>query len=174
MVTIPAMTTAEIMARKFGEYGLTSYGDHNPENGDSAPVRQARIDAVVQDCVDQASAEIAMLAGQRYDLDDLAAHPIVIPWATTYAIYFLCQRRGNPMPQSLADEFNRVTANLEKIVAGDIKLPGLDEITGMRPTVSNLVIDRRYVNDQVRVRSTTGETPSALPVHNYNRISPFG
>ena len=157
MPTIPDMTDSAQMIRKFGSYGVTSFADHDA-NGSADT-------GVVDDCIDQASAEIALLLGQRYALADLAAHSLVNSWATTYAIYFLCQRRGNPIPVSLGDEFNRISAILEKIVAGTMKIPGLDESTGLRPQFSNLTIDRRYPNNRVRVRpSASSDTPSVLRV----------
>ena len=167
-VTIPDMTDSARMIRKFGDYGVTSFADHDADGTADT--------GVVDDCIEESSAEIAMLAGQRYALADLAAHPLVHSWATTLAIYFLCQRRGNPIPTSLADEFNRITAILEKIVDGRIKLPGLDEVTGIRPTLSNLVIDRRYPNNRVRVRpssSSTNTTPSVLQVDRANQYGAY-
>jgi phage gp36-like protein len=167
-VTIPDMTEETRMERKFGEYGLTSFSDHNSDG--------TRDTGVIDDCIEQASAEIAMLAGQRYLLTDLATHPLVQAWATTFAIYFLCQRRGNSIPTSLGDEFNRISTILEKIVTGEMKLPGLDEFTGIRPTLSNLTIDRRYPNNRVRVRTSAGsgrQTPSQLQTDQANQFGVF-
>ena len=162
MVTIPDMTDEVRMTRKFGEYGITSFSDHDADGTADT--------GVVDDCIEQASAEIAMLLGQRYSLTDLATHPLVQSWATTYAIYFLCQRRANPIPVSLGDEFNRISAILEKIVAGNMKIPGLDESTGIAPTFSNLTVDRRYPNNRIRVRpSVSSTTPTVLRVDKSNQ-----
>lgn len=114
---------------------------------------------VYDDVIEQASAEIDLYAQQRYSAASLATSSIISRWCTTIACYFLTIRRGNPPPESLAGEFLRLTdpdtGILARIAKGLVQLPGLALRADLRPRMSNIKIDRRYVQSKQRVEKET-------------------
>jgi phage gp36-like protein len=151
----PAYCDEADMRRLFSVYGVTAFADHDQDGEPDAEV--------VNDCINQATEEVGLYAQQWYTPAQLDTSTLVNRWATTLACYFLCQRRGNGPPQSLADEFARIMARLEQIAAGTLKLPGIAMRDDMRPSMSNLRVDRRYPNSRIRVTPTNStDAPTRL------------
>lgn len=111
--------------------------------------------SVITDCIEQASQEVSLYANRWHTDAQLATSALVTRWTTTLAAFFLTQRRGNPVPDSLAVEFARLTAPpdgmLLKIADGKFQVPGLAMRSGVTPQFSNLQVDRRYARDKLRV-----------------------
>jgi len=147
-------TTAD-MSRLFASYGVTAFADHD-ESGTADT-------GVTDDCISQASEEIDMYALQLYAAASLATSALINRWATVMAVYFLCMRRGNGIPESIAAEFDRIMAMLLKVADGTLKLPGVAMDGDLRPSFSNLKVDRRYRDSRIRVRrSVSTDAPSVL------------
>ena len=120
---------------------------------------------VVDDCINQATEEIDLYARQRYTPALLVTSTLINRWAVVIAARFLCQRRGNPVPDSLESEWLRIAdptdGILVMIAKGKRQLPGIALRADLRPTFSNLVIDRRYQRSTVRVTTTnSSDAPS--------------
>lgn len=147
-------TQAE-MVRRFGSAGITAFSDHD---GDDV------IDTdVVEDAINQAAQEIELYATQRYSRAGLTASTLINRWAVTMACYFLCQNRGNPPPDSLAEEFTRIMEALAKVATGELQLPGVALRSDMRPTFDNLTVERRYQQAKVRVqKEVSSDAPTVL------------
>ena len=69
-------------------------------------------------------------------------------WLATYA---LCDRRGNPCPESLEDRAEKVLEELERVHSGSHLLPGVPLRWAMAPVYSNVRADPRYEYRVLRV-----------------------
>lgn len=141
--------TLEDMQRLFSSQGVTAFSDHDADGQDD--------DGVTDDCIDQATEEINYYAMQFYSAASLAASTLINRWCTVLAVVFLCQRRGNPIPDSLASEREAIIAKLIEIRSGIGKLPGVAYKSNLRPSFSNLEIDRRFPSSRVRVNRTNSD-----------------
>ena len=118
---------------------------------------------VLDDCINQATEEIDLYVATRYERSDLADSNLVNRWATLFAAYFLTTRRGNPTPNSWEIEFQRIIELLQDVNDGKKKIPGIPLRADMRPSMSNLTIDRRYRRSTVRVTPTNStDAPTTL------------
>ena len=135
------------LRRYLSAQGVTDFADHDASG--------AADSQVVADCINQATGEIDMYARQRYAVAGLNAHDLITRWCVVMSAYFLCQRRGNPVPDSILNEFLRITdpdiGFLAKVASGRLQLPGLALGDDLRPTWSNLAVDRRHRRSAVRV-----------------------
>lgn len=118
---------------------------------------------VVDDCINQATEEIDLYLTQRYTQAVLSASQLVNRWCVTLAARFLCIRRGNSVPDVIEREFERVAGSPDGMLAqiSDRKrdLPGSALRADLRPTWSNVVVDRRHKYSTLRV--TTPNSSSA-------------
>lgn len=150
IMAVTTFTTEAAVQRLLSSQAVTDFADHD-EDG-------AADTGVVTDCIEQASEELSMYAGRFYADANLATSSLVTRWATTIAAFFLCQRRGNPVPDSLAAEFARLTEEpdglLLRIANGKLQLPGVAMRDGVTPQFSNLEVDQRHARDTVRVTGT--------------------
>jgi phage gp36-like protein len=159
LIATTKLCTQADMERLLSVYGVQAFSDHEQTG-------VADVDVVV-DCIDQASEEILMYLHERYLEADLQTSPLVNRWATVVAATFLCQRRGNPVPDSLQSEWVRImdpVAGLcHQISNGTRALPGIPLRCDMRPSFSNLRVDRRFLNNKTRVtKSNSSDSPTTL------------
>ncbi len=115
---------------------------------------------VIEDAINWATEEIDMYATQRYSESGLSGSELVSRWCTLLAAYFLSQTRGNPPPAAWEEMVKRLYDNLTKIASGTLKLPGVSLRADMRPTMSNVVIDRRYRRSKARVSQANSSDPT--------------
>lgn len=158
MATTYFCTKADII-RYLSQDGVIGFSDHE-ETG-------AADDDVIDDCRTQASEEIAGVLEHLYTVANLATSALVTRWATVIASYYLCERRGNPVPDSLAAEYERLTAFPDGLLyrtrSGKFALPGIRKSTSSVPVFSNLTVDRRYLREKVRViRANSSNIPTAI------------
>jgi phage gp36-like protein len=142
-------TQADI-EKLFSQRGLEDYSDHEETAG-----------AVATDCIEHASGEIELYTRGRYSEAGLSSSTLIKHWTTVLATVFLCERRGNPVPESLAKEAERIYGLLQNILDGTMNLPGVAFGNDLRPAFSNLTIDRRYRRAQQRVvtETSSNQTP---------------
>lgn len=137
-------TEADIQ-RLFSAAGVLAFSDHDQDGVADT--------GVVDDCINHASQEIDLYCRRRYDAAGLASSPLITRWTTVLATAYLCERRGNPVPESLAKEAARILEELlPKVASGELSLPGIAFAQDLRPMHSNLTVDRRYRYSQVRVK----------------------
>lgn len=118
---------------------------------------------IVDDCINEASEEIELALNRRYASADLQSSNLIGRWATMLAATLLCRRRGNMPPESWDEEVQRIRERLEDVASGKKNLPGVSLRADLRPTFSNLRVDRRYRHSKVRVTQTnSSDAPSAL------------
>jgi len=154
MTLIPVeYCTADELRRQISYYGLVSWSDHAQDGVED--------DAVITDAIQEASQEIDMYATQRYSnvsigsAPSLADSPLVRRWAVTLACYFLSMKRGNPPPESLLNQAERlldpINGILVRVATGKLQLPGVPLRGDLFPAWSNLAVDRRWPISKVRV-----------------------
>ncbi len=113
---------------------------------------------VVEDCINQASDEIELYARQQYTPAVLATSTLVTRWCVVMSTRFLQERRGNVVSNSIAVQWDRIIENLEKVSENRLQLPGLAKRDDLRPTWSNLKIDRRFRHSKIRVTQTNSSS----------------
>lgn len=109
------------------------------------------------DYIEEASAEIDMMLLGRYPAARLAANPWVKFCCRSIACEFLCIRRGQDIPASIATDCERYRAQLALIASGAIRLPNTPMYPG-GPGVSN----QTYVNGRYPALRT--ERPRSVPI----------
>lgn len=159
-------TEAEVI-RFFSANGVTDHADHDDDG--TADV------GVVDDCINQAKVELDLFLLERYDETTLVASNLVNRWSVVVATRFLCQRRGNVVPDSIEREWTRLTdprdGLLVRISEGQINLPGSALRADLRPSFSNLTIDQRHRRNTVRVTPTNStDAPTALEQHTIQEV----
>lgn len=118
---------------------------------------------VIEDCINQATDEIDLYARQQYTQTVLATSTLITRWCVVISARFLAQRRGNIVPDSIEVEWQRIIEHLDAISLNTRQLPGLAKRADLRPTWSNLKIDRRYRYSTVRVTKTnSSDAPTRL------------
>lgn len=151
LIATPYCNEADIV-RYLSTQGVTAFSDHD-ESGD-------RDTGVVDDCINQATGEIDFYVAGRYTAAQLATSNLINRWCTVLATFFLCERRGNPPPQSVQTEATRIWELLQKVHDG-WPIAGLG---GRAMSMSNLTVDRRYRRHTIRVtESNSTQGTSSLP-----------
>lgn len=139
-----AYCTVDDLVRILSSAGAIAFSDHN-EDGVADP-------GVYNDCIDQAYQEINFALHERYDPDQLENSSLINRWAAVISCYFLCHRRGNPVPESIQSEVSRILFDedsaLSEIRRGNRTLPGLEPNRGQAPSFANMGIDRRFRRPQ--------------------------
>lgn len=100
----------------------------------------------------------------RYLAANLDNNWTVNHWATVIAARYLCVRRGNPLPKSIAELYKEVMADLKALKAGEYQLGDIAERVLNSPSWSNLRHDGRYLRKKTRKESQMSErTPDRVP-----------
>ena len=122
--------------RYLSAQGVTDFADHDEDT--------VRDTGVVTDCIEQASQEIELFLIEKHVEADLKLSKLVERWCTVMAARFLCQRRGNPVPASLEEEFEQVRVYLQAVREDRLSLPGIQLRDRQTPVWSNVHVDHRY------------------------------
>lgn len=151
--------TIHDVERKLSAYGVTAWSDHDDDG--------TRDVDVIEDAINQATEEMNAYLFEQYTESDLAGSTLVNRWCVTVSIYFLCSNRGNPIPDSIAREWERLMDPEEGILVrvkhGRYDIPRLNKRADMRPTWSNQRVDRRWYDSTVRVTKTnSSDAPTEL------------
>jgi phage gp36-like protein len=151
-------TTEAMMQRKVGEQALIDWCDHDNEG-----IQEAN---VLDDSINEATVEIDLYCRPKYTASALAGAELIKRWATTLACFFASQSRGNPPPDSLARQVEKIYERLDLIRQCVMSIPGVSLANDTRPTWSNRTVDRRFRNNTIRVtRTNSSKAPTKLTVH---------
>lgn len=163
-MALPQLTTRQELINRYGEDAIEEWSDHRDLGGP--------IEDYIDYHIDWASNEIMSLLGERYELAQLQASALVSNFCMVLSAYFLSTSRGNPPPQELFEQFERVMLRLANIAKGseDLRDDSGNSLAtrGTRqPTLSNRSIDRRFHERKVRTDRRTGTQPpnTVLPRH---------
>jgi len=168
LLSIVYCTQAD-MERYLSILGVADFSDNDQDGLVDVPV--------VEDVINQATEEIDLRAGQRYTQAQLQTSTLITRWCTVMACTFLAQRRGNPVPDSLMVEYERITDTgtglLFLVSKGKEQLPRIPLRADMRPIWSNQTIDRRFYPDGQRViPEISSDSPTVLDQDIAPRVIP--
>lgn len=132
-------------------------------------------DYVINDALMEATCEIYQCCSGIYSDAGLAASGltsssaasltggIIATWCKVLAACNLAERRGNTIPDSWFKEREIIRAKLERIQAGARLLPSIAMRGDLRPSWSNLEVDRRYPHSTIRrTPSNSSDAPTVL------------
>lgn len=127
----------------------------------------------VSNAIEVATTKVNKYLLKRYTVAAIAASTWA-KWATAYiAAYQLGIRRGNSVPQTLADEYERYIEDLKAIESGANSLPADDGLAAEQfdnsPSVTNYTVDGRYARAKIRrvpSTSTGGNQSPGLKQNN--------
>jgi hypothetical protein len=109
---------------------------------------------VANDCINQAAGEIELYGRMRYTQAQLASSDLIKRWSIICSAKFAFERRGNVVPASIAAEWDRIMdpqqGKLPLIARGRLELPGIALRGDLRPTFSNLEVDRKWLHSTIR------------------------
>lgn len=104
---------------------------------------------LMAEAIDYASADVDFYTQGKYAAADLAENRWAKHAATAFALEYLCIRRLNDVPTSLAEMCERYRKLLQLVLEGKAQVPGAAR--SRRPgTVTNYVPDLRRLNNQMR------------------------
>ncbi len=153
--------TANDIANRLSAAGVAARVDDSPPD-------------VLGDVLDEASREVDEHCQPRYG-SNLASSNIVKHWCATIAATMLCERRGNPVPNSLARRYQKTMESMEAVLLHGRLIPDIAERKAGVPTMSNvhtqLVPSPRTVVEAGVRRSTgkaEGYTRNTDNIDNYN------
>lgn len=158
----PAYCTADQMRRFMSAAGLLSFADHDGDGIED--------DEVVNDAINWACEEINGYCLEKYNASELADSTLLNRWAVLMACRCLCVTRGNVVPSTWEEEYQRLTDSndgmLVLIRRGEYELPGVAKRGPHAPSMSNLTINRRHPREKIRVvPETSTDQPGQLPRH---------
>lgn len=152
-------TTQADIERFLSTTGVADFSDNDQDGAVNTDV--------VEDCINQATEEIDLYLRERYTQADLSSSELVTRWCTVMAARFLCHRRGNVVPDTLEREWERIAdpaVGLMAMIADSKRdLPGIELRADLRPTWSNLKVDRRWRRSTIRVtKQNSSDAPTQL------------
>lgn len=88
--------------------------------------------------------EVCKYIQRRYLPAQLATSELIKYFAVVFSCAALCRRRGNGVPESLAEELDLIISQLEDIRDGKLDVPDISERAPRGPLIVNLRADARY------------------------------
>ena len=119
----------------------------------------------------RAGVTIEQYCGPRYSLPSLLGNDWVTQTATTLAVKHLCGRRGNPVPQSLLDDYKEAMEELKQVRKGQLPIFGAAVRRQGCPVMSNVRVRLRpepHSRREPARSTTTGGRPTDYTVHQDN------
>lgn len=101
-------------------------------------------DAAITNAVNIGTEEVNKYIERRYLPAKLANSELVKYFATMFAAAYLCRRRGNGVPESMAEELDLIISQLEDIRDGRLDVPGVPERASRGPHIVNVGVDPRF------------------------------
>lgn len=128
---------------------------------DADGVESAAESLHVTNAIERAAVKLNMNVGRQYVLSELSANAWM-KWANAIlAVQFLCKRRGNPLPESVASDVQEINDLANEVGWGRRSLPEQAPSFDHTATVSNFQpeIGRSYAPIRVDQQESTGQSP---------------
>ncbi len=107
------------------------------------------------------TSEVMLWCCARYDPTQLVLSYNVKRWATASGSKWLTSRRGQKPPASIMTEYEEAKEAMRLVQTGMLQIDSAGTRTSGWPWISNMTVDHRYVNAQVRVQENISEgTPT--------------
>jgi phage gp36-like protein len=125
----------------------------------------------VDEIIAEVDGTINMYAGNVYAAADLLTSPWVQRKATWMACHLLSRSKGNP--GNFLDEYDEAMEQLERILAGNLQIPGIARLEGAPATMQTPMVDNRFrgYRDRIDTEHSTQSTPGqrdAVPISLYD------
>ena len=134
---------------------LSSFGvQTRTDDADAGSTDETQITPVTE----RATSDVNFALMQRYPLSILAPGGTAITWVkwatAIIAAVYLCQRRGNDVPESLAEGYAETKTKLDEIRTGQMQLIGdsgrVNPQFDDTPAVSNFTFNEWYRRTKIR------------------------
>lgn len=120
--------------------------------------------------INWASSRINMYCEPRYDPTQLQLSYLVNEWCAIFAARWLCSRRGNPVPKSVADLYEEAVNDLKAVRVGSLDIPDIGQRDPGYPAWSNITLRPEFLYKKLRRETpisdnspTTGRSAVDLP-----------
>lgn len=107
------------------------------------------------------TSKVKLYCNQRYDDSQLALSGTVCDWATICAAKWLCSRRVQGCPKSIAADYEEAIEEMKMVQAGQLAIEDIGTRGIDWPTVSNVTVNPGYDGMRARVQPNISEqTPT--------------
>ncbi len=115
-------------------------------------------------CQQEATNDIQAFCLPDYNANDLLSNANAAGWVNDRAIdlaaYYLCARRGNPVPASVEKRYERAMEMLRMVMDDQMYIPGIQRRHTDVPAWSNVRVWPSYEYKKIRVEMQTSEPTS--------------
>lgn len=107
------------------------------------------------------TSKVKLYCNSRYDDSQLVLSGTVNTWATTVAAKWLCTRRAQGCPKSIAADYEEALEEMRMVQAGQLSIEDIGTRGADWPTVSNITVNAGYDGMRARVQPNISEmTPT--------------
>lgn len=153
-------TSADEIANLLSSSGVNSRINDNADD----EILSDETDLVSINAVNYATSRVNLFLLTRYKAEKLVNSWQVHQWCATIAAVWLCQRRGNPCPESLLEAKQEAEAEMLSVRNHELDLMDIAERESDQICVVNSRRDARYTVKQMRrQRSLSDRRPSHIP-----------
>lgn len=108
------------------------------------------------------TSKVKLYCNQRYNDGQLVLSGTVCDWATICAAKFLCTRRGQGCPKSIAADYDEAIEEMRMVQVGQLSIEDIGTRGVDWPTVVNVMVNPGYDGMRARVQPNISEqTPTA-------------
>lgn len=108
------------------------------------------------------TSKVKLYCNQRYDDSQLKLSGTVLDWATLYAARFLCTRRAQGCPKSIAEQWEEALDELRMVQSGALAIEDIGTRGVDWPSMSNITVNPSYDYMRSRVEPQISEqTPTS-------------
>ena len=108
------------------------------------------------------TSKVKLYCNQRYDDSQLVLSGTVLDWATTCAAKFLCTRRAQGCPKSIAADYEDAVEEMRMVQAGQLSIEDIGTRGVDWPSMTNIIVNPMYDGMRARVQPNISEgTPTA-------------
>lgn len=108
------------------------------------------------------TSKVKLYCNQRYDDAQLALSGTANDWATLAAAKWLCTRRAQGCPKSIAADYEEALEEMRMVQSGQLSLEDVGTRGSDWPSISNVIVFPGYDGMRARVQQSTSEaTPTS-------------
>ncbi len=108
------------------------------------------------------TSKVKLYCNQRYDDSQLRLSGSVLDWATICAAKFLCTRRAQGCPKSIAEDYKETIEELRMVQVGNLAIEDIGTRGTDWPSITNITVNPVYDTMRSRVQPNISEqTPTA-------------
>lgn len=109
------------------------------------------------------TSKVKLWCNQRYDDSQLALSGTVCDWATICACKFLCTRRAQGCPKSIANDYEEAIEEMRMVQNGQLAIEDVGTRGADWPAVVNVTVNPAYDGMRARVQQFISEgTPTSF------------